>query len=139
MSAERLYGVASALFGLALLLWIIPAQTQDIGSGMLSPASFPKIAASVILISGLGLAAFSAPPSYLRLAAFLRVTGIVALTGAAIQAMLWWGYLLAAPVLTFALMWICGERRRLWLITGALLCPLIIWAIFVPGLGRVLP
>lgn len=139
LSAERIYGAAAALLGLVLLVWIIPAQTDDVGSGMLSPASFPSFAAVVVLVSGIALAVMSAPSTHLRLVNFLRVVGVTALTGLAVLAMLWWGYLVSAPILTFVLMWICGERRPLWLTFGSILCPLIIWAIFVPGLGRVLP
>ena len=46
------------------------------------------------------------------------------------------GFMLVAPALALALMWLSGERRWRWYAIGAGLVPAAIWVFVVQILGR---
>ena len=66
----------------------------------------------------------------------LRGIGIVLLQALALAAMSQFGFMLVAPALALALMWLSGERRWRWYAIGAGLVPAAIWVFVVQILGR---
>ena len=66
----------------------------------------------------------------------LRRLGIVLLLVVALAAMSQFGFMLVAPALALALMWLSGERRWRWYAIGAGLVPAAIWVFVVQILGR---
>ncbi|NQV55324.1 MAG: tripartite tricarboxylate transporter TctB family protein [Rhodospirillales bacterium] len=139
MSLSRILGLASALIGAGFLFLLIPAQTETISRGALSPGTFPSVAASLIIVAGLvqwlrptGTAIFEGER-------MLRAVAVIAACLAATFAFEFFGYMVIAPVLVVVLMFLTGERRWFWIGIGFAVFPALIWAIFEIVLRRPLP
>lgn len=135
---NRVSGVLVSFFGIVLLFYIIPNQTESIDYGWLKAATLPSIAAVIITFSGLLHAAFPRGKLELELTSALRALlffciGILGLWTMTIS------YILAAPLLMLVLMWVIGERRWQWLVTGTVLLPAGIWFCIDYLLNRPLP
>lgn len=136
---NRLLGLFFAVFGLLLLLLVIPYHTETIDYGWMRPRTLPNAMALVMVISGLALAlrprgAIDFEP---------RRAGRAALYLALIAAGVWlislFGFEVVAPLLALALMLLIGERRPLWLALGVAGVPLVIWLAVPVLLDRPLP
>ncbi len=127
MSLNRISGIVVAVFGMALLFWIIPRNTEPAVFGWLHPATLPNITAVVIIVSSIVHILFPAGTAEFdgRLAARAGVFFLVSLVG--LYCIHRVGYLITAPILVMILMLMVGERRWLWLFTGAVVIPLAIW------------
>ncbi len=139
MSLNRLSGIIAAVFGIILLVWIIPRHTEAVDYGWLRPATLPRVTAVIIIISGIihllfpsGTAQFDARPA-LRAGLFFGIS----LAGLFVMHHL--GFLITAPLLAMTLMLMVGERRPLWLFAGAAMVPLGIWTAIDLLLKRPLP
>lgn len=126
---ETLFLVAGCL---ALLLWIIPAQTSEGGFG-LSPAFLPNActAAIVVLVLADGVQRLlsgrrdTVYPENYRAALLI---GGVAVAGA--LALMWGGVALSATVCTALGMLAMGERRPVPVLMITALCGGVFWLIF---------
>lgn len=107
------YGVL-ALFGFSLLAWIIPANTEDSGSG-LSPALLPNILAALIL----GLSSIllyqtwrsrNTEPSTIAPRHLLRLAAFFLIFFAAFPLMRLAGFFPGAVVTLLLLQLMCGQR-----------------------------
>lgn len=138
--------VFSILFGIALLSWIIPAQTPEYpGFGM--PASLlPDILAWIMifcaaanLLKTVLTGAGKDKPAALSLTTFGHCLAFLAVLAAAMPLMHLLGYFAGGAVVMAACCLLCGERRplRLLIVTGATV--FIIWAALWKGLGVMLP
>ena len=136
--SDRLSGAFFLLAGLALVFLVIPAFVDDVQDGNIAPATLPVLLSWVIAGGGAWLmvkpSGFRAPPHRQMVRAGL-VVGILA---GAVGLMSVIGFMLVSPVLALVLMRICGERRPLWLVVGALVMPALIWFCVAFLLGRVL-
>ena len=135
---NRMSGVLVSFFGIVLLFYIIPNQTESIDYGWLKAATLPSIAAVIIILSGLLHAVFPRGELELELASALRALlfffiGILGLWAMTIS------YMVAAPLLMLVLMWVIGERRWQWLVTGVAVLPACIWFCIDYLLKRPLP
>ena len=135
---NRMSGVVVSLFGIVLLFFIIPSQTEAVDYGWLKPGTLPTIAAVIITVAGLlhsvfpkGEVAFNCT-SMLRALLFFCI-GVLGLWLMTIS------YMLAAPLLVLVLMWVIGERRWKWLFIGVVLMPTSIWFFIDYLLKRPLP
>jgi len=63
----------------------------------------------------------------------------IAIIAVGVAAISNFGFLKVSPVLSLALMLSMGERRWVWLISGAAGVPFAIWLVVVVFLGRLLP
>lgn len=124
-----------ALFGFVLLVWIIPANTEDAGYG-LSPALLPNVLATLILLLSLILlwqtwrscnieAPTILPRHMLRLAAFS-----VILFGA-FPLMECIGFFPGAVVTLLLLQLMCGQKSIPWLVGVSLGLSGVVWAAMV--------
>ncbi|MBM9513462.1 tripartite tricarboxylate transporter TctB family protein [Desulfogranum marinum] len=135
---NRISGIFVALFGIALLFFVIPYQTEAVDYGWLKPATLPSIAAVIITLSGILHAVCPRGRIEFRLSSALRALlffciGILGLCMMTIN------YMMAAPILMLVLMWVIGERRWKWLFTGIALLPACIWFCIDFLLKRPLP
>lgn len=109
-----------ALFGLALLAWIIPANTGDTGYG-LSPALLPNVLATLILLLSLILlwqtrhsCNTEDPPILPR--HLLRLVAFFVIFFGAFPLMELIGFFPGAAVTLLLLQLMCGQRSIPWLI-----------------------
>jgi len=138
-SADRLSGTFFLLFGLALYFLVIPGQTESPEGGNLAPKTVPNYISLVIALCGAFLVLKPTDQQNPNPRAFLTVCLYAAILAFGIFAMSYLGFEFVAPVLSFVIMWLIGERRPLWLIGGVILMPLIIWFLVTYPLGRALP
>lgn len=135
---NRMSGIFVSFFGIVLLLYIIPNQTEAVDSGWLKPATLPTIAAIIITVSGFLHSIFPKggvefkPRSALRALLFFTIGGL----GLWLMTI---NYMLAAPLLMLVLMWVIGERRWQWLFIGVAVLPASIWFFVDYLLKRPLP
>ena len=139
MIANRLSGLLVALFGLALMVWIIPAHTETVEQGWMRPQTIPDICAVLLIALGLLHAVLPTGVVILRPKETLRVLMFAFAAGIGLWAMDQFGFLLAAPVLALIVMLLVGERRPVWLGAGAVALPVAIWFAVVVLLERTLP
>ena len=139
MTLNRLSGVVVIIFGIILLLWIIPRHTETVDYGWLRPATLPNVTAIIIVISSIihvlfpsGTAEFKVRP-----AIYAGFFFVISLAGLYMMRLL--GFLIAAPLLVMVLMLMVGERRPHWLFTGVVMVPLAIWSSIELLLKRPLP
>jgi len=138
-SPDRATGAFFVLFGLAMYFLVIPTYVEQVDGGNLAPDTLPNAISIVIAICGV-LLMFKPtghrPPDWRHFA----LTGIyVAIIGAAVYAMTWFGFIYVAPVLALLLMLMIGERRPLWLAAGVVAVPGAIWFFVTQLLDRALP
>lgn len=139
VSADRLSGGFFCLFGLAMYFFVIPVYVENAEGGSLAPNTLPNIVSIIIAISGL-LLAIKPTKQQMRDPRKMAITGIyVLLLVAGIYGMSIYGFEYVAPVLALAIMWIIGERRPLWLVSGVVIMPALIWFVVTQLLGRALP
>lgn len=135
---NRLSGLFVSLFGIILLLFIIPNQTEFVDYGWLKPATLPSIAAVIITVAGLLHSIF--PRGTVE---FDRTSAVRALLLFFIGLLGLWlmtiSYMVAAPLLMLLLMWRIGERRWKWLFIGVVILPASIWYFIDYLLQRPLP
>jgi putative tricarboxylic transport membrane protein len=139
MTANRISGLLVALCGLLLWLIVIPANTETVGNGWITPDTLPQACAAALI--GLGLLQSLPRGRSLELTGeeVLRAGLFAALAFLAVWAMAVAGFRLAAPAFALALMLLVGERRPGWLAVGAVAVPAAIWLTAVPLLDRTLP
>ena len=138
-SINRLSGVAVALFGAAMLLWIIPAHTETVSYGWVKPDTLPKACAWAL--AGLGLIQALLPKGEVALdgAEFVIVAVAAVLSAGAIWALGKVGFLVAAPVFAALLIAVIRERRIGWIAATIIGAPALIWVVVDLLLGRPLP
>jgi putative tricarboxylic transport membrane protein len=127
MTLNRLSGLVSVFIGMILMFWIIPNQTETVDEGWLRPATLPMITAVIVMVAGLvqsifpkGTVQFEWRPSTKALLYLVMgIGGLWLMHGI--------GFIMAAPVLMLALMLKVGERRWIWLFSGVVLLPALIW------------
>ena len=137
--ADRVGGAFFIVFGLVLYFAVIPAQTEPAESGWIFPDTVPNAIAWLLCILG-GWLLLS--PSIVEAKAwrtFPRSTLFLILIVGGTILMDYAGFVWVAPFLAMCLMWLMGERRKLWLGLGVLMIPALIWVLVVPVLERVLP
>lgn len=138
--------LASILFGILLLTWIIPTQTPEWpGYGM--PASMlPNILAWIIIVSasinlvktivtgaGKGQSAEISPRT------FAHLLGFIAVLAAAMPIMSLLGYFGGSCIVMVAMCLLCRERRPLRLVIVSAATIGITWAALWKGLSVILP
>lgn len=138
MSLDRLSAMALLVFALAMILAVIPANTETVDYG-LAPSWLP-IACSVViaLAAALHLALPTGGVEIGRGEA-ARTAGFLAIAVAGVVAMQHLGFLAGACGMALAAMLAGGERRPLWLIAGGGVVPVAVWALVEQALGRPLP
>ncbi len=139
MQTDRWTGLFFIAFGVLLYAVIIPWQVETADYGWLRPRTLPRIVAAIIVICGVVLAV--KPAADARPGAFHwgRAALFAGLLGLGLWAMSWFGFVIVAPPLALALMWLAFERRPLWLALGAVGMPALIWLVVAVFLERPLP
>ena len=139
LSADRVSGAFFFLFGLALYFLVIPGYVETVEGSNLAPKTVPNYIAVIIAVCGALLVIkptdhrTQSPRAFLVTGAYARVLAI------GIYGMSLFGFEYVAPVMAFAIMWMIGERRPLWLGAGTIVMPFIIWFVVTYPLGRALP
>ena len=138
MQTDRITGATLIMLGSLLIWWIIPWQAEEVGYGWLRPRTLPYIISAGLFFCGVwmmlrpvaeGLTAANWP----RAAIY---AGIL-VSGLALMSL--FGFLWVAPPMALVLMLVVGERRLLWLTTGAAGTPSAIWVCVAILLERPLP
>ena len=141
--SDLIAGVVLLVFGLAMLVIVIPTQTSEGGDATISPALLPQICA--IGITGLAIMLTLQATGRLRrgVAAGIRVPAaewwsalaVLLAVGAAIALFVWVSPAVSAAVLVVGLMLYMGERR-IWLLAGIPAVLLVgAWLLFYRVLG----
>lgn len=139
MHSDRIFGIGASLFGVLLLLVLIPDQVSE-GRGYTDPSRFPRIAAWLFIglgalhavISTPGMA-FPLPREGSRMALVFAAAFIVCLL------MPIFGYLTSAIAFMAVMTLLMFERRPHWAGLTILAIPSGLFAFFVLLLGRPLP
>lgn len=136
---NRLLGLFFAVFGLLLLLVVIPYQTEIVDSGRMKPQTLPNAMAVVIALAGVFLALRPrGAVDYDRRNAG-RAALYLGLVTAGVYLISLFGFEIVAPLLALTLMLFIGERRPLWLLFGVAGVPFVIWLTVPVLLNRPLP
>ena len=137
--ADRLSGAFFLLFGLAMIFVVNPNYIESVERGNISPDSLPNVVSIIIAVCG-GFLIIKPTPQQVRDKRSMVRTFLYAMVLAVgIYAMSWFGFEYVAPLMAFAIMWMIGERRPLWILLGTVAMPVLIWFLVVHGLGRALP
>jgi putative tricarboxylic transport membrane protein len=139
MLINRGSGLAVALAGFALLLFVIPDQVEVVDYGWVRPETVPNAMAVALIGFGLLQAVMPTGETSWRIRPALRALGYLAVTALAVWAMGRFGFIAIAPVMVLVLMLLIGERRLLWLGLGVLVLPTVIWVTVIQLLDRTLP
>lgn len=136
---NRLSGIGVALFGAALLVWVIPGHTETVSYGWMRPATLPQICAVALVVLGavLGLRPVG-PVAVDRVEAGVVVL-VAVLSAVAIWALGRVGFAISAPVFAAVLVAVIGERRWAWALAGIMGAPILIWLVVQVILNRPLP
>ena len=137
--ANRLLGLFFAVFGLLLLVVVIPQHTEVIDYGWMRPQTVPNAMAMVIAVSGLILALRPRGAVAFEWHRAGRAAQYLALVAAGVYLISRFGFELTAPLLALAIMLLIGERRPLWLAVGVVGIPFAIWLAVPVFLDRPLP
>jgi putative tricarboxylic transport membrane protein len=136
---NRLSGLAVAVFGLLLLVWLIPVHVEEASYGWLRPQTLPQICAVGLIGLGLWLAARPGGAVQIDGTEAALCALVAGLAAGALWAMGRFGFLVTAPVFAALLVAIIGERRWYWALTGILGAPALIWLVVQVLLQRPLP
>ena len=139
MSANRLSGLVVAAFGLALLLFIIPAHTETVDYGWMRPQTIPDLCAVLLVLLGLLHAVVPRGSVRFDRRETLRFALFAAVAVATAYLMGQFGFVAVAPPAALVVMLLIGERRPFWLAAGAIVLPAVIWVTVVHLLERTLP
>ncbi len=109
-----------ALLGAVLLIWVIPANTEDSGYG-LSPALLPNLLAGLILLTSLvllgqTLRSGNCNPSSINARHMLRLAAFCAIMFGAFPLMHAIGFFPGAVVTLVLLQLMCGQTSIPWLL-----------------------
>ena len=139
MSAERLVTVSIILFGMIFLLWVVPAQVEEVTYGRIVPSSLPI--ACLFIITAFAVVQFfvSKHKIDIHLPTLFRAIFFTALMAASVWLMRKLGFVIVSPILALAVMIFVGEKRWYWLVLGGPILPIGIWFIVVHVLDRPLP
>lgn len=137
--ANRLLGLFFTVFGLALLLVVIPWQTEVIDYGWMRPQTLPNAMAVVIAVSGLMLALRPRGEVTFEWRRAARAGLYLGVVAAGVYGISLFGFEFVSPVLALGVMLLIGERRPLWLVLGVAAVPLAIWVAVPVLLDRPLP
>ena len=139
MRVDRFSGLFFLLLGLGLMFLIIPTQVETGDDTSLSPEVLPNVVAVVMAICG-GILVLRPtehqPYGHHQIFRAAVITGILFL---AVLAVSWFNFIAVAPILALIIMIITGERSPVWLVSGAVLVPTVIWVLITQFLERALP
>ena len=138
-AADRASGAFILVFGLVLYFWIIPNYVEDATGGSITPKLMPDAYAIILTISGAVLMLKPTQHQTPDLRYFATTLAYVVVLSLGVYATSLFGFEYTAPVLALAIMWMIGERRPLWLVSGVVLIPALIWFLVTFVLGRTLP
>lgn len=136
---NRLLGLFFAIFGLLLLVAVIPWQTEVVDYGWMRPETLPEGMAIVIAVSGLILAIRPQGAVTFERRRALRAAVYLGLVAAGVWLVSLFGFEAVAPAMALTIMLLIGERRPLWLTLGVAGIPFLIWLSVAVLLGRPLP
>jgi len=128
-----------SVFGLALLLWLIPAHTETVDYGWIRPDTLPRACAWGLLMLGLVQAAVPRGAVALDRSEVIWVAALVVVSGIAIWAMGRVGFLVVAPVFATVLVALIRERRWPWVLAAVAGAPALTWLVVSVLLNRPLP
>ena len=141
--SDLIAGIVLLVFGLAMLVAVIPTQTSEGGDATISPALLPQICA--IAITGLAIMLTLQATGRLRrgVAAGIRVPAaewwsalaVLLAVAAAIALFVWVSPAVSAAALVVGLM-LYMDERRIWLLAGIPAALLVgAWFLFYRVLG----
>lgn len=139
MTTNRLCAFSMFLFSLAMILYVIPNQTEAVSYGWVKPDSLPNIACYSIAACALFQFLFDQSKVEFDAEELLKSLFFLTLGLGSLYAMGRFGFMVVSPVLALLIMLMVGEKRPLWLFSGVVLVPACIWLIIVTLLERQLP
>lgn len=139
MTLNRISGLVVLIVGILLFYWIIPYQTETMESGWVKPTTLPRITAIIMIIAGLIHFIFPKGKVDFKVKFSLRVGLFFVISAIGLYLMDRFGFVLIAPALILVIMILIGERRPVWLISGIILLPSIIWCCVDLLLDKPLP
>lgn len=139
MHSDRILGICVTLFGVVLLLILIPEHVAE-GRGYTDPTRFPKMAAWLFIVLGILHTILSSPGINLPSGReALRVFAVLALALGGAILMHWIGYFAGSILVMAGLTLMVFERRLHWIVLTTIVVPFGLYAFFVLLLDRPLP
>lgn len=137
--SDRISGTFFLILGLTMYLFVNPNYIEAVDGGNISPNTFPNILSIIIAICG-AMLLFKPTTQQAPDLRSVAITGlyVLLLTGG-LYTMSQFGFEYVAPVLALVIMLAIGERRPVWLFTGVIGMPALIWFLVTIVLGRALP
>jgi putative tricarboxylic transport membrane protein len=136
---NRAAGLISVLAGLALLWFIIPAQVEAFDEGWVNPDTLPTFVSYILILAGAVQTVLPGGETAFDLRQSLRTALLLLIVTAAVWLMSRFGFVYVAPGLALVVMLFIGERRPVWLLSGIIAAPALIWLIVEQLLERPLP
>lgn len=144
---NALLGLALAVLGLIGVVWLVPAQVEQIQGFGLPSYTYPRLILGLLTFTGAMMAVESrgrrtAQPvegEPITPAVMKSVGGMVLMVALFALGMLLVGFFIATAAFMLGCLWIFDERSPVVLISLSLLVPLGIYAIFTGALKLVLP
>jgi len=135
-------GLLASIFGAAILFVVIPAQSIPPMMSSVSPDFYPNIGTIMLIIGGLGLvvSAFLAEQKSVNVKALISTVKFSCIVGClftlTLLAFEFANFITGGIFLVVVSMWMLGERRPGFLISVAVISPVLIW-LFIDVLGNV--
>ena len=139
MTANRISGLAISLFALAMIYLVIPAHTEEVGSGWMKPDTLPVACCAALVVFGIAQAARARGVTDIDAGEIVRFLAAVLVIAACLWIMSMYGFLPGSIAAMLVLMLASGERRPLLIGVVGILVPTGTWLIVVQLLGRSLP
>ena len=138
-------GMAAALFGAAMMIWIIPSQTVPAIFASVPSGFYPNFTCGLLTLSGLGLivAGFISPapkdPKPSATAIATRFVAALVLLVGAMYLTPFTGFLVSGVAICLVTLLLMGETRWILIASICVVAPLAVWGGFEVLLGRPLP
>lgn len=139
MSYSRGSGIFVLGFGLVLYFVAIPYDTEIVDYGWMRPQTLPNILAWILMASGIAIACINSDQNDHNIRQLFKAFMYLAIVVLGVILMDNFGFVKVSPALALVLMWLIGERRIFWLVSGVVGIPFLIWLVVVVLLERLLP
>lgn len=138
-TVDRISGAFFFVLGLVIYFLINPNFIETVDGGNLAPSTFPNILAIILAVCGAILLFKPTNQQVPDMRDMLVTSAYVAVLVAGLYSMSIFGFEYIAPILALVIMLAIGERRPLWLGSGVVAMPALIWFLVTVVLGRALP
>lgn len=136
---DRATGAFFLAFGTLLYFVIIPAQIGSSSDSWVRPNTIPNAVSVMMAVCGTLLMIKPTKQRGQNTADFIFALMYFALIALGLFVMSHIGFVYTAPFIALIIMLLIGERRIVWLASGVVVLPFVIWVLVAQLLERSLP